>query len=207
MNKPTKQPLAFSILLLATLLISACQSVGTKQANHDTSIKNHSWTINNDYSTINIITTKNNAISEVSHFQSFSGTINEDLYLNIEIDLKSLETNIPIRNERIQKYLFASDAFPTADIHTQLKPEDLTPGVHNITFDVDMHGVSAILTAEFMVFEQFGNKIITLHKPLIINAKTFGFVEGIGVLKKLAHLDSINLTVPVNLTLTFEPQQ
>ncbi len=205
MNKSPKDYIRYLTLLSVTLLISACQPGGTKLANHG-STKNQSWSINNDYSSINIITTKNNEISEVSHFQDFSGTINSNGYLNVEIDLKSLQTNIPIRNERIQKYLFGSDAYPTADIHTQLKPEDLTPGVHDITFDVDLHGVSAILNAEFMVFEQFGNKVITLHKPLIVNARTFGFIEGIEVLRKLAHLQSINLTVPVNLTLTFEPQ-
>jgi polyisoprenoid-binding protein YceI len=166
----------------------------------------NSWKLDPEYSKISIITTKNNSVAEVSSFKSFNGTINKNNYLEIKIDLKSLETNIPIRNERIQKYLFQSDMYPTADIHTQLKPEDLTPGIHNITFDVDLHGVSGILTAQFMVFEQFGNKVITLYSPLIVKAQNFGLEHGIITLKKLAKLSSIDFTVPVNLTLSFTPE-
>ncbi|MFK8010897.1 MAG: YceI family protein, partial [Marinicellaceae bacterium] len=142
--------------------------------------------------------------AEVSHFTQFMGTINQNGKLTLNIDLNSLETNIPIRNERIQKHLFQTDIYKTADIHAQIKPEHLQPGIHKIAFDVDLHGLSALLNAEFMVLEQFGNKIVTLHKPLIINASTFGLENGVDVLRKLAHLDSINYTVPVNFILTFE---
>lgn len=188
-----------SIAVLLILSISACQPHKTPQVN--------SWQLSTEYSKISIITTKNDSISEVSSFTSFKGSINKNNYLTIEIDLKSLETNIPIRNERIQKHLFQSDMYPTADIHTQLTPEQLTAGVHNITFDVDLHGVSGILTAEFMVFEQFGNKVITLHSPLIVKAEDFGLEHGIVTLRKLAKLNSIDFTVPVNLTLSFSPQK
>jgi hypothetical protein len=85
-----------------------------------------------------------------------------------------------------------------------LSENDLTVGNHSITFDVDLHGISSIMTAEFMVFEQFGNKVITLHKPLIIQAELFGLDKGISTLKKIAKLQSIDFTVPVHLTLTFE---
>lgn len=187
-----------NLTVLLVLTISACQQHKTPQVK--------SWQLNPEYSKISIITTKNDSVAEVSSFKSFKGSINKNNYLEIEIDLNSLETNIPIRNERIQKHLFQSDIYPTADIHTQLKPEDLTSGVHNITFDVDLHGISGILTAEFMVFEQLGNKVITLHSPLIIKAEDFGLEHGIVTLRKLAKLSSIDFTVPVNIILSFSPE-
>ena len=186
------------ITLLLLVLLSACQNhkaINQKQAK--------SWVLEPKYSSISIISTKNNRVAEVFNFNNFTGTINKDGYLSIEIDLNSLETNVPIRNQRIQKHLFETNTFPTADIHTQLTAEDLTVGSHSIQFDVDMHGVSAILQAEFMVFEQFGKKIITLHKPLIIHAKDFGMENGIVTLKNLAKLQSIDFSVPINLTLSF----
>ena len=180
--------------------LTACQHKTNHKQNQQ------AWTLNPNYSSLSIITTKNNNTSEVSNFTKFSGQIGADGMLSIVIDLKSLETNIPIRNERIQKHLFQSDIYATADIHTQLKPEDLTIGVHNISFDVDFHGISVIMDAEFMVFEQFGNKVITLHKPLIINAETFGLENGITTLKNIAKLNSIDFTVPINIILSFQPQ-
>jgi polyisoprenoid-binding protein YceI len=180
-------------------MVSACSQ---HQATNKLS---KAWILNSAYSKISIITTKNSKVSEISHFNLFSGKIDESLNLNISIDLSSLETNIPIRNKRIQEHLFQSTIYPTADIHTQLQATDLTPGTHKISFDVDLHGVSSILQAEFMVFEQHGNKVITLHTPLIIDAGAFGLESGITTLKNLAKLQSIDFTVPVNLVLSFQP--
>ena len=180
-------------------MFSACSQL------HHKTVHNQTWSLNQEFSSISIVTTKNNKVSEVSYFNSFNGKIDEQLNLSITINLNSLETNIPIRNERIQKHLFQTEMYPTADIHTQLKAEDLTPGVHDISFDVDLHGVSGIVQAEFMVFEQHGNKVITLHKPLIVNANTFGLESGITTLKNIAKLQTIDFTVPVNLILSFQP--
>jgi hypothetical protein len=197
MNKPKEKFSQILLLLVITLLMSAC-SLHKKNK--------QSWILNKEYSLISITTTKNSSVSEVSEFTAFTGSINASGYFEISIKLDSLETNIPIRNERIQEHLFESHIFPTADIHTQLKPEDLEIGVHTISFDADIHGLSSILTAEFMVVEQFDNKIITLHKPLIINANTFALEKGIAKLKNLALLQSIAVTVPVHLILTFQKE-
>lgn len=191
-------------LLLMTLLIGACQQ--NQKIDKEDKKDNKSWILNQQYSSISIITTKNNKVAEVSNFQSFSGTIDTNGKLEITIDLSSLETNIPIRNERISEHLFQTNIYPTADIHAQLKPEDLDIGIHNISFDLDLHGISVILQAEFTVFEQFGNKVVTLHKPLIIKAETFALEKGITTLKNIAKLQSIDFTVPVNLTLSFQAE-
>ena len=188
---------------LSTILAS-CQYKTTQ--NNITPTSDITWKLNPEYSTLSIITTKNNSIAEVSEFTDFTGQISPDGSLLITLNMNSLETNIPIRNERIQQHLFQTDIYDTAEIRAILKPKDLNIGVHTITFDVDLHGVSAILEAEFMVFEQFENKIVTLHKPLIINAKTFGLENGITTLKNLASLDTIDLSVPVNLILSFQPE-
>jgi polyisoprenoid-binding protein YceI len=186
------------------MILVSCQHKTTQ--NQITPTPDITWKLIPEHSSLSIITTKNNSIAEVSEFTDFTGQINPDGKLLITLNMNSLETNIPIRNERIQQHLFQTDIYDTAEIRANLKPTDLNIGVHSITFDVDLHGVSAILEAEFMVFEQFGNKIVTLHKPLIINAKTFGLENGITTLKNLANLDTIDLSVPVNLILSFESE-
>lgn len=194
MNKPVK---SVAILFVVLITSSCLQHKVTKTKN---------WILNPEHSSISIITTKNNSVSEVSEFKRFSGKISSSHYLNIELDLSSLETNIPIRNERIQKHLFQTEIFPTADIHTQLTADDLTAGVHEITFDVDLHGVSGIMQAEFMVIVQHGNKVITLHKPLIIKAESFNLENGITTLKNIAKLQSIDFTVPIHIVLSFDTE-
>ncbi len=179
------------------LLISAC-------GNNKTHDKNHTWKLNQDSSNISIITTKNNNVSEVFEFKNFSGSIDSNRNLKISIDLSSLETYIPIRNQRMQKHLFQTEIYPTADVHTQLAVDSLSNGVHNVSFDVDLHGVSSIVQAEFMVLEKHGNKVITLHKPLLIKASDFALKKGITTLKNIAKLQSIDFTVPIHIVLVFE---
>ena len=188
------------LFFVGFIFLVACSP---KTVRHKTDV-NKTWVLNKAFSTIAIITTKNDKIAETSEFQEFKGSINKSNYLSIELDMNSLETNIPIRNERIGKHLFETNLYPTAEIQTQLKAEDLKAGVHEITFDVDLHGVSGILTAEFMVFNQNGKKVITLHKPLIINAGIFGLEQGITTLKNIAKLQNIDFTVPMHIVLTFE---
>lgn len=191
----------FTFIAIAILLtIASCKNHTT------TNLQQKTWALNQEYSSISIVTTKNDTVSEVSEFKLFNGSIDQDGNIMITIDLASLETNNTIRNQRIQKNLFQTSIYPTADIHTQLKPEHLNIGVHEITFDVDLHGVSAIMTADFMVFEQYGNKIITLHKPLIVQADHFSLNNGIVTLKNLAKLISIDFTVPVHVILSFEQE-
>lgn len=188
-----KNNLLWLLPISLILLMTACQKRVTSSE----------WVLNTQKSSIAIVSTKNSKVTEVFEFEVFSGKIHNNK-LEISIDLNSLETNIPIRNERIEKHLFETGMYPTADIHTQLNPEDLTSGVHTITFDVDLHGVSGLLEAEFLVTEQNGNKIVTLHKPLIVDANKFGLENGIITLKNIAKLNSINFTVPINIVLTFK---
>ena len=151
-----------------------------------------------------MITTKNNNITEVSDFKVFQASIDKDNKFSAVIDLKSLESYIPIRNERIQTHLFESEIFPKAEIHAQLSPENLNDGVHQIEFDVDLHGASTILNAEFMVQTNGNSKTVTLHKPFVVNADYFGMKQGVDTLKIMANLNSISYTVPMHIILTFE---
>lgn len=186
------------ILIVLTLCLNAC---GIHKSN---TAQQQSWSLNSDLSTISILTTKNNSITEVSEFTSFNATIDENYKFNAVIDLKSLETRIPIRNERIQKHLFESEMFPSAEVHVQLRPEHLKDGVHDIKFDVDLHGVSNILHAEFLVLNKGDSMTVTLHKPFVVSADYFGMKQGVTTLQKIANLMSIDFTVPIHIILTFE---
>jgi len=57
-------------------------------------------------SSVNFLSTKNVNITESHSFDRLSGNLSSTGELSIEIDLTSVNTIIPIRNERMQKMLF-----------------------------------------------------------------------------------------------------
>ena len=63
------------------------------------------WEVANG-SQIQFVSIKNNAIGEVSHFETLSGTVTEAGEVEVRVALDSVETNIGIRNERMKKLLF-----------------------------------------------------------------------------------------------------
>ena len=94
------------IALLTTLLLTSLSA----QAD---------WTLSNDNSNLTFLTTKNSQVTEVSHFKSLSGTFDGKL-ATLEIDLTSVDSLIPIRNERMAKFLFETTKFAKAVISVSI---------------------------------------------------------------------------------------
>ncbi|MCT7655446.1 YceI family protein [Oceanimonas sp. NS1] len=69
-------------------------------------------------------------MGEPNHFERVSGTLSDAGRFELTIDLASVESGIPIRNERLEEYLFETGRFPkltlSADLSGQL--EALTQG-------------------------------------------------------------------------------
>ena len=78
------------------------------------------WSLINDESTVNYISIKSSKVSELNHFNMLNGTLNDNGSLSIDIDLASVETNIPIRNERVKTILFETTSFTKANILANL---------------------------------------------------------------------------------------
>ena len=91
-------------------------------------------------SSLNFLSTKNTHVTEKHSFDTFSGTLTKAGELSIEIDLSSVNTIIPIRNERMRKMLFAVSDFPTATFSAKLDPSKLptTVGTRAV-FDLSRH--------------------------------------------------------------------
>jgi len=52
--------------------------------------------------------------------------------------------------------------------------------------------------------QQDGGLLVTLSKPLIVHANTFGLAEGVEELREIAGLPSINNNVVIDFTLQFD---
>ena len=126
------------------------------------------------------------------------------------INLSSAETNIGIRNERINEYLFESKKYPVATFSTkidQVKLDALSVGESttvSLTGSLDLHGVKQDITTDVSVVKLPNNAItVSTLKPIIVNAKAFDLETGVNKLKSLAKLPSISFAVPVTFSLEF----
>ncbi|MFQ3251199.1 MAG: polyisoprenoid-binding protein YceI [Glaciecola sp.] len=166
-------------------------------------------TLDKSKSSINFISTKNQHISEQHSFDNFSGQISDNGELVITIDIASLNTNIPIRNERMQKMLFDMANFSTAKF-TAMIPSDLSElsagEMKRTTVSGDMMIAGKTATVSFeIILTGLNNGSInaTTVRSTILNASDFDLDEGIAALQKVAMLQSISKTVPLSFSATF----
>jgi len=71
-------------------------------------------TLDESTSSLNLVSIKNGTIGEVHTIPKLTGSLSEKGELDISIFLSSIETNIEIRNTRINRHVFESEANPIA---------------------------------------------------------------------------------------------
>ena len=168
------------------------------------------WQLENDKSQLSFVSIKKGSVAEVHHFKTLSGKVSDQGTLSIDIDLASAETMIPIRNERLTKFVFETlnyaSAVLTADLSNQLSNID-EEGIHiikGIEAELDFHGQKKALKIDVLVTRlENGDLTVSSLQPVIINSKDFEITQGIKKLQELAKLPSIATAVPVSFTLTF----
>jgi len=192
MNNYYKKLLAFMLVLLALPAFSA-------------------WQVDPNHSTISFISTKKGDVAEVHHFTKFSGDLSAQGSVKVTINLASVSTGIPKRDQRMVEYLFQAAKFPTASFTAKLDQtmlEHLTVGetqAINVSGIIDLHGAQQSMSMPVVVAKLAANKLlITSREPVIIHAADFGLTAGIMKLQSLAALPSISKAVPFSFVLTIE---
>jgi polyisoprenoid-binding protein YceI len=168
------------------------------------------WSLDNDASTLSFVTVKAEHVAEVHTFDSLSGTIGDDGGVEITIELASVNTMIPIRNERIQEMLFETNLFPDGIITGSIDLDALTnmdagsSVARQIDFELSLHGQSVALAADVQITRTGEGVIVSTLKPLVVMADSFALTAGVEMLREVAGLPSISRAVPVSFTVVFE---
>lgn len=168
------------------------------------------WSVDNSLSKVSFVSVKNDQIGEVHHFSEINGSLSEKGKLRVEIPLDTVQTMIPIRDQRMRKLLFDTVQFPTALISAQLTEQqlDLTLGeskIITVTAQLGLKGVTAPLNIEVMLTKVTKQTLQAFSvKPIIINPVDFGLDKGIKQLQAVASLANITQSVPVNFILTLK---
>ncbi|OOQ45968.1 hypothetical protein AO361_23375 [Pseudomonas fluorescens] len=168
------------------------------------------WYLDGESSRLSFVSTKNANVSEVQRFLVLHGKVDPEGLAQVEVELESINSGIPLRDERMRKELFQIDRFPDALITTKidLRPiNDLAPGAQlelRLPLMVDLHGKQHEYQAELLAtrLDDRRFQVVTLE-PLVINAEDFDLAPGLETLRKLAGLSAISLSVPVGAVLIF----
>ena len=170
------------------------------------------WELDNSRSVVNFVTVKNASVGEIHSFSSLVGYIGAAGKVQLTISLDSVETLVPIRNERMRELLFETVQFPAATISAQLEPALLAAAAEGgvLTADVPitltLHGQEKALSMPVIVVAEGDGRLrVFSARPVLVNAGDFGLEAGVAALQKIAGLQSINNAVPVTLHLLFVP--
>ncbi|MBF6038641.1 YceI family protein [Pseudomonas sp. P154a] len=191
-NRSLSKTLAFLLLAGATLSARA------------------DWYLDGESSRLSFISTKNANLSEVQRFLVLHGKVDAKGLAEVEVELESVNSGIPLRDERMRKELFEIQTYPEALITAQidLRPiNDLAPGAQlelRLPLTVNLHGKQHQYNAELLAtrLDDRRFQVVTLE-PLVINAEDFDLAPGLETLRKVADLSAISLSVPVGAVLIF----
>ncbi|WP_249311495.1 YceI family protein [Pseudoalteromonas ruthenica] len=170
------------------------------------------WQVDNNHSRVNFVSVKNNAIAENHFFKDVSGSVDESGMFKLAIDLNSVETQIPIRNERMQKFLFNTVEFPAMEVTANVseliaQAKDTGVAQGNVQAQLALHGkTKAQQMAVSVVASRAGDLVVSSMMPVLVSPADFALQPGIDKLKSLAGLDSITRAVPVSFVLTLNEQ-
>jgi hypothetical protein len=168
------------------------------------------WTLVNEESRINFISIKASDIAEIHTFEELSGSVKNSGEAQVIINLASLETLIPIRNERMGNLLFETKLYPTATFRLGVDLQTILLTEIGKSLDVTYRGVLELKSKQFLIpiklsVTRLGNESfsVTSSEPLLLNADTLGLSGGIESLRVIAGLPSISKSVSVTFSLIF----
>ncbi|RMT86898.1 hypothetical protein ALP39_03793 [Pseudomonas marginalis pv. marginalis] len=168
------------------------------------------WYLDNESSRLSFVTTKNTEIAEVHRFLVLHGKVDSKGAAQVEVELDSVNSGIPLRDERMRNQLFEIKTFPDALISAQINLQpvnDLAPGAQlelRLPLSVTLHGKTQTYSAELLAtrLDDRRFQVVTLE-PVVLHAEDFDLAPGVAGLREAAGLKSISLSVPVGAVLIF----
>lgn len=188
----------FRSLTLMALLLSASVAMAAQ------------YNLDAKKSSLYFVSIKNDNVTEIHHFTALSGSIDAEGKAQIGVQLASVETHIPIRNERMQSMFFDVVKIPTAVISAHISKallKQLSSGAvidQTLPVTIELQGKQTTQNSDLrIVVLANGDVQVSTKSPLIIDAAAFGLADGVEQLREIAGLKSISTIVPVTATLLF----
>lgn len=168
-----------------------------------------SWQLDSEHSSLHFVSVKNDHIAETHRFTDIQGSW-ADNQVTVEIPVVGLDTQIPIRDERMLEHIFKSTDFSVVTatarlddkLFLQLDEGDTMPTAVELT--ITIAGAKQTISSHIQVTRLDDDRfLINSIQPLIIDAKAFDLVAGVNKLRELAGLARIDYSVPVTFSVQF----
>jgi hypothetical protein len=170
------------------------------------------WQLDAERSRLAFVSVKNAAVGESHHFRDLRGGVDDEGSASVTVELASVDTAIPIRDERMRKMLFEITSFPQATFSASvdaslLEQARTAPVVTTVPVRVALHGSEADYEAELLLSVSAGGELHVLTRsPILVDADDFDLGSGVDALRRVAGLDSISRAVPVTAHLVFHSE-
>ncbi len=168
----------------------------------------NAWVVVSDESHLSFVSIKKNNIGESHTISEVSGQI-VDGEATVTLNPNSVESRVPIRNDRMREFLFETNLYPSIVIKAQVNEilEKLKIGtsiVADLEATLNMHGQSLPVLLNVRVGKLTDKKVtVSSVMPVLIRAADFKMVEGIQKLSSLVNGLQIAESIPVSFSLVF----
>ena len=167
------------------------------------------WSVEQRTARLSFASVKNDHIAELHRFTEITGAWAGSNVM-IRIPVSSLDTLIPIRNERMAEHLFKAAEHPVIEANATIRPEQIAALkvgdslVLDVAITVQLAGQRGQVPAKVQITKVSDKRLLaTTVQPIMMDSKAFGLTEGIETLREIAGLASIDFVVPVTFSVTF----
>ena len=193
--------------MFKTLLSSVCALLLTLGVNLSAQAN---WYLDGESSRLSFITTHNANVSIIHRFLVLHGKVERNGRAQLRIEMDSVNSAVPVRDERMRDVLFDFKHFPEAQVttHIDLQPiNDLANGAQlelHLPVTVSLRGKQHTYEAQLLAtrLDERRFQVVTLE-PLMLQAEDFGLQPELEALRKIAGLSAISFSVPVGAVLIF----
>lgn len=169
------------------------------------------WTVVGEASRLTVVSVKNNAVAEVHRFTGISGSVGADGSAQLRIALDSVDSGIPVRDQRLRELLFDTAKFPEAHARLRLDPapvRELAVGASlelSAPVALELRGVPREVAATLRITRLANDHwLVVTEQPVVVDAVAFGLNDGIAALREVAGLHDIATALPVSLVLVLD---
>ena len=169
------------------------------------------WQLDPAQSQLRFVSVKNGVVAEVHKFSQLSGSWADDGKVSVQIPVATIDTLIPIRNERMLEHVLNAKTFPNITATAMVAPKllaDLMVGAsmqHNTELSLTLLDQTQTLPVQLTLTKLADGKIqASPTAPVLINATSFRLDMGIRKLQDIAKLNDISLLVPVTFNVEFK---
>ncbi len=166
------------------------------------------WSVNSAQSSLNFVSVKNDVVAETHSFKDLTGKLTEAGEFSVAIPALSVDTAIPIRNERILEHVLAAKQYATINAKGKVDSKVLTglktgdSVVVDQALDLTLLTQTQSLTAKVKVTKVSDSQlVVTTVAPIMLDVNKFELNAGVEKLRELAGLKAISPMVPTTFSL------